>query len=86
MEINSEMSAVKLSPQQNLDVKTQAKVVVTIAVAANLLLAVVLSVILFTKKAPHEAKSRETLRPPGTEHCELVQPDLAQLMPSPADW
>ncbi len=82
------MSSVKLSQQERLDVHAQAKILVTVAVVANLLLALVLSLMLIFK--PKEASAEhETAVHPNIGY--LSGPDLENrfsdlALPAPADW
>lgn len=82
------MSSVKLSQQERLDVHAQAKILVTVAVIANLLLALVLSLMLIFR--PEEASSEhETVVPPNIGY--LSGPGLENgfsdlTLPAPADW
>lgn len=82
------MSSVKLSQREHLDVQAQAKILVTVAVIANLLLALVLSLILFFKPAEVNASAeRPILENTGSLPGNLTESEIADLkLPAPADW
>jgi len=79
----------KLSQQEHLDVHAQAKILVTVAVVANLLLALVLSLIMLFKPTEAKSESGTTL---GERNIGLATPysphsEIADLnLPSPEDW
>lgn len=78
----------KLSQQQHLDVQAQAKILVTVAVVANLLLALVLSLIMLLRPAEVSSESNTVdINHIGfvseiSSEEEFFRPNL----PSPADW
>lgn len=82
------MSSVKLSQREHLDVQSQAKILVTVAVVANLLLALVLSLILLFKPTDTNADSSDAgQRNIGYLSGSLSESEFADLkLPAPADW
>lgn len=82
------MSSVKLSQQERLDVHAQAKILVTVAVVANLLLALVLSLIMLFKPAEANASSvNPEQRNIGYLSGTMSENEIADLkLPAPADW
>lgn len=82
------MSSVKLSQREHLDVQAQAKILVTVAVVANLLLALVLSLFLIFKPSDANADSVGLdQRHIGYLSGSLSEREIADLkLPAPADW
>lgn len=83
------MSSLKLRPQQTLDLKAQAKILITVAITANLLLALVLSLLLLTRPAQPPSEALVTHAPEeataGAQQQHRNSMQLA-LLPSPDQW
>lgn len=82
------MSSVKLSQREQIDVQAQAKILVTVAVVANLLLALVLSLILLFKPTDANASiDTPDHRNIGYLSSSFSESEVATLkLPAPADW
>ncbi len=83
------MSSLKLRPQQTLDLKAQAKILITVAITANLLLALVLSLLLLAR--PEQSSAEVVVKRTSVDatarahqlHRNKVQ---MALLPSPEHW
>lgn len=78
----------KLSPQGQIDIQSQAKILVTIAVVANLLLALVLSLMILIRPSQEddvpEADARAYVEETGwASHAYARE---MRMLPAPKDW
>ena len=84
------MSSIKLRQEQTLDMQQQARILVRVAVVANLLLAVVLSVMFFMKPNPEQETEKPAQSQSGTNETfrsSMQQANFAMaLLPTPDQW